>query len=326
MNGLRRRLHPAWYQGGTRRPPYFEGWYYKLVSPGGDTRLALIPGLFKHRSADEAHAFVQVVSGSDNQVSYSRFGTNAFSSAPVGLDIRVAGSRFTERHLAVDVDAAGIQLQGEIHFEHTRPWPVTLSSPGIMGWYAWVPFMQCYHGVVSLDHRLAGSLRLNGRTIDFTGGRGYIEKDWGRSFPACWVWMQTNHFASEATCLTASIAHIPWFGSYFPGFIVGLLADDRLYRFATYTGARTEFLAVTDRRVEWVMRDRKFRLELSARRADAAILFAPTTAEMSPRVAESMSSEVSVRLVSLRDGAPLFEGTGLHAGLEVHGDIGPLMP
>ena len=23
-----------------------------------------------------------------------------------------------------------------------------------MGWYAWVPFMECYHGVLSLDHTI----------------------------------------------------------------------------------------------------------------------------------------------------------------------------
>lgn len=29
--------------------------------------------------------------------------------------------------------------------------------------------------------------------MDFSGGRGYIEKDWGQSFPAAWVWLQINY-------------------------------------------------------------------------------------------------------------------------------------
>jgi succinate dehydrogenase/fumarate reductase flavoprotein subunit len=51
------------------------------------------------------------------------------------------------------------------------------SFTGTMGWYAFVPAMECYHGVLSFDHLLEGGLELNGQYIDYTGGRGYIEKD-----------------------------------------------------------------------------------------------------------------------------------------------------
>lgn len=60
---------------------------------------------------------------------------------------------------------------------------MTVRSPGIMGWYAWVPTMECYHGVVSLDHAISGKLMIEDQAHDFNGGRGYIEKDWGKSFP-----------------------------------------------------------------------------------------------------------------------------------------------
>ncbi|MEZ4893124.1 MAG: tocopherol cyclase family protein [Saprospiraceae bacterium] len=40
-------------------------------------------------------------------------------------------------------------------------------------------------------------LTINGEELDFTGGKGYMEKDWGRSFPSAYFWMQTNHFRSR---------------------------------------------------------------------------------------------------------------------------------
>ena len=89
----------------------------------------------------------------------------------------------------------------------------------------------------------------NAESINFTGGRGYIEKDWGQSFPAGYVWFQSNHFDIAGTSLTASIAVIPWLGSAFRGFIVGLWHQDKLYRFATYTGAKTKTLTITDDQV-----------------------------------------------------------------------------
>ena len=121
-----------------------------------------------------------------------------------------------------------------------------------MGWYAWVPKMECYHGVLGFDHQITGSLEFNGTELDFTNGRGYIEKDWGVAFPEGYVWMQSNHFNRPRVCLTASIAMIPWLGSAFRGFIVGLWIDRQLYRFATYTGAKTDLIEITDREVIWI--------------------------------------------------------------------------
>jgi len=187
-----------------------------------------------------------------------------------------------------------------------------------------VPRMECYHGVLSFDHPLEGSLTLNGVAMDFSGGRGYIEKDWGKSFPAGWVWFQTNHFSGQRACITASVAIIPWLGSAFRGFIVGLWLDGKLYRFATYTGARLESLEILEDRVEWVLRDARFRLALTARRAQGSPLRGPTRVDMGQRVLETLNASIQVRLETVQ-GALIFEGEGRHAGLEVMGDLPRLL-
>ncbi|MDA3022164.1 MAG: hypothetical protein O2943_05800 [Actinomycetota bacterium] len=50
-------------------------------------------------------------------------------------------------------------------------WPVTWRSPGIMGWYGLVPFMERYHGIVSFGHGLSGNLEVEGTTRSFDDGR-----------------------------------------------------------------------------------------------------------------------------------------------------------
>ena len=91
-----------------------------------------------------------------------------------------------------------------------------------MGWYAWVPTMECYHGVVQprpcprwLGRRGAGR-------VDLAGGRGYLEKDWGTAFPKAYVWMQSNHFEETGVSLVASTALIPWRSAAFRGDLVAL--------------------------------------------------------------------------------------------------------
>ncbi len=115
-----------------------------------------------------------------------------------------------------------------------------------MGPYSFAPFMECYHGVLSFDHDMNGTLIMNGESVNFDGGRGYIEKDWGRAFPRAWVWGQSNHFDHPGTSITISVATIPWLRTSFRGFIIGLWHDRKLYRFATYTGA-TDHESAIDR-------------------------------------------------------------------------------
>lgn len=78
-----------------------------------------------------------------------------------------------------------------------------------MGWYSYVPLMECKHGIVSVNHYLKGKIRINGNSIDLSEGKGYIEKDWGTSFPEVWIWIQSNNFTNPETSFTFSLAKIP---------------------------------------------------------------------------------------------------------------------
>jgi hypothetical protein len=327
VNALRKGLHPELYHGHGRKPPFFEGWYYKLVDAHENRRYAIIPGIFLSDEPGGAHAFVQVLDGVSGRATYHEYRVEEFSAAPDRLLVRIGPSEFTEKSLSLDIDSDELTIRGEVHFEGLTPWPVTLASPGIMGWYGWVPFMECNHGVLSLDHGLRGVLDIDGQTVDWQGGRGYIEKDWGAAFPAAWVWMQTNHFDAPRTSLTASLAIIPWLFRSFRGHIMGLWHNGQLYRFATYTGARVDRFAITDEAVDVSVHDDQHRLELRATRASAGLLRGPSTSDMGRRVPETLSAQVEVRLseVGKATSVTLFHGTGRCAGLEVAGDLERLL-
>lgn len=309
------------------RGAFFEGWYVKLVSADRATRVALIPGVFVSEDGGLAEAFVQVLDGISGTTAYHRFDLADFHADTRRFDVRVGRNRFTGEGVAVDLPG----LAAEVRFDGTTPWPVTLRSPGAMGWYAWVPTMECYHGVVSLDHALDGWIDIGAGRVDLSGGRGYMEKDWGVAFPEAYVWMQSNHFATPGASLVASTAIIPWRRSAFRGSIVGLRVPAGpaagLHRFATYTGARTEELAIDDAHVRWSARARDgLRLELRATVGGrtAGLLHAPVRTQMHQRVAETLDGEVAVRL-SDGAGTTLFEEVGGCAGIEVHGDVARLV-
>ena len=276
--------------------------------------------------ADEA--FVQVLDGTNGRSWYHRFPASEFSAAATGVDIRVGPHHFSSTGFTVDFP----EFAGHVRFTSPLdPWPITPLSPGVMGWYSWVPSMECYHGVCSFGHALAGSVRLaEGDVADFAGGRGYMEKDWGQAFPAGYLWLHANTFANSDASLMASVALIPWRGREFRGFIVGLRESGRLHRFATYTGARSEQLQLTDDHLTWTLRSRlgipgrpRTTLTLQAERRSGGLLHAPIRTEMHKRVEETMNSRVEVTLRVGRE--VVYADTADAACLEVHGETDRLL-
>lgn len=318
-------LNPEGYHGGNLTKGHFEGWYVKLVSADREFRLAVIPGVFLAPEEDGPHeAFVQVLDGATGRSWYVPYPLAEFSAAADQFEVRVGPNTFSSS--GVHLELPEVDLFGEVSFPSPLdPWPVSPVSPGAMGPFAFIPFMECYHGVVSFGHSLAGQVTLDGTEVDLAGGKGYLEKDWGKGFPAGYLWLHSNHFDHPGTSIMASLALIPWLRGTFRGVLIGLKHRGELYTFATYNRSRTKYIGVDDKRVRWtVLRPDGYRLDLTAERTAGALLHAPIRTEMHKRVEETLNARIGVRLFA-PDGSLLLDDTGEVGGLEVHGDIATLL-
>ena len=315
-NRLRTFYHPERFQGWGRDRNYFEGWYFKVVSADEAKAYAIIPGIAFDERGD-GHAFIQVLDGRERDSMYCKYPVSQFEASPDSFEVRIAENHFCSR--AVSVEIPGFRAQ--LDFENSVPWPVSPLSPGIMGPYAFAPFMECYHGIVSMDHQVKGVVQKDGSAADFSGGRGYIEKDWGRSFPSGYVWMQSNHFRNSGTSFKASVARIPWIRNWFVGFIAGLWHDGRLIQFTTYNGSRLLKNVITVYHVDLVIENHTHRLEVLAHRDQATELASPVMGAMTGKIEESMTSKIDVRISETRTGTVIFEQSGRNAGLEVAGKV-----
>lgn len=61
-------------------------------------------------------------------------------------------------------------VHGDIRLENSIRWPASILLPDVMGWFAWLPGMECRHGVVSLDSDVVGEMKIRGKAVGFTGG------------------------------------------------------------------------------------------------------------------------------------------------------------
>lgn len=327
--------HPEAFHGRSVTRGFFEGWYVKLVSTDRAHRWAVIPGVFRglpgeasaaSASGTRDEAFVQVLDGLTGRSWYHRYPVAEFAASDRVFEVRVGPNHFSRTGVTLDLPG----MRGRIDYTSPlEPWPVTLREPGIMGWYGLVPFMECFHGIVSFGHGLRGSLEIDGSATAFDGGLGYIEKDWGKAFPAGYVWMASNHIdtaqGSEVDAsLVASVAIIPWIGRAFRGSIIGFRHGGRLYKWTTYNRSRETRLQIDDTHVRWTVEGPDGVLELDAERVRGGLLHAPLRTAMHQRVEETLDARITFRH---RDpsGRLLLEGVAECAGLEVFGDTERLL-
>ena len=307
--------HPECYHGWGKSKRFFEGWYYKVVSENQMHALAIIPGIAMDENGQK-QSFIQVLDGKNLNASYHKFKAKEFQPDPKKHALKIQKNFFSKNNLKLNLP----HLKGELFFENLTPWPKSFFSPGIMGPFSFVPFMECYHGILSMNHSIRGVLILNGKSLSFNKGKGYMEKDWGHSFPEGYIWMQSNHFTQMETSIKVSIAKIPWIKSAFIGHIAGVLINDKLIEFTTYNRSKLRACRVSKKEVQIEMENRRYRLQINAQREKATSLAAPLLGFMNGRIKESMDSKIHTVLFDKKTNQTVLNDTGLSAGIEVAGN------
>lgn len=310
--------HPDQYHGWGKTRNFFEGWYFKLVNADESEALAFIPGI-SMKANGEKHAFIQVMDGARRHSEYHQFHVGEFRPESRRFHLNLGQNAFSASEIRLQLP----EIQGSVQFSNLQTWPKMFGAPGIMGWFSFVPFMECFHGIVSLNHELQGQLSYKNQQIRFDGGKGYIEKDWGRSFPRAYVWLQSNHFDTSAQAsLIASVAHIPWLKDHFIGYISGFWLEGRLFRFATYTGAK-KHLSIQNQYLELIFKSATQEIRIRAQQAPGVTLISPISGEMVGKINESLKATLEVEL--FERGRRIFEGRSKTTGLELAGDLDVLV-
>ncbi len=309
-------FHSELYHGWGKTKKYFEGWYYKIVSKDEQSAYAFIPGVAMDKEGNR-QAFIQVLDGKKCEAVYHKFDYDDFIPSEGIHDVSILSNRFQVDHITLDL----ADIKGTLQFTNQVPWSNSWYSPGIMGPFSFVPFMQCYHGILSMDHSIEGGLTIKGEQVDFTGGRGYMEKDWGSSFPSGYIWMQSNHFSEPGISMKLSVAKIPWLMSSFVGFIAGVWVKDTLIEFTTYNLTKLKKSQANSKYVEVILENNRYRLHVRADRVNATELASPQLGFMDGRIEESMTAELFVNLLDKKHNKVILDDVGNNAGLEVAGKI-----
>ncbi len=297
---------------------YFEGWYFKQSDRNCNHTISFIPSISFSKKTSRAYIQVMYQKGNDLINDLCEYDISEFTTRNTPFRVQIKNNYFSQKKIHLNFQGEKLSINGAINFSALTRLDSSFINPNIMGFFSYIPFMQCNHGILSMNHALSGSLYINGENISFQDGRGYIEKDWGSSFPKNYIWLQCNHFKHKNSSLFFSVAHIPMLYGSFNGFICNLLLDKRQYRFATYTGAKV-YTETENQQIKISIKSKNSRLNIRARPNHSRELRAPKNGEMSLRIKEALSGHLEITLKDHTSDRVIYNDESRHAAMETVG-------
>ncbi len=307
--------NPVNFQGSLKSSNYFEGWYFKQVSLNSEKIISFIPGVSLNK--DDSHSFVQVIESPPVKTHYFKYDVDNFSVGKDPFYVKIGDNFFSEKKVEIDLINENTHIYGKLEYGTFQKIESSLFTPNIMGVFAYIPKMDCNHGVISMNHKVNGKIVANNKEIIFTEDKGYLEKDWGRSFPKRYIWLQGNNFYNYKDSFMCSIASVPLLGLTFTGLIANLHVDDKEYRFATYNGASIKRVSTREDGVDITLKKGNMTLSICAYMNESGELKAPINGKMSDTIKEGLNGKIELTLYKGDEKYKQIETN--YAGIEIVG-------
>ena len=300
---------------GQQRHNFFEGWYYKMVLEDTGRTVALIPGISKN--SKDPHAFIQIFISPDMIFKYVRFDSYDFSVNNDPFCVKIKNHEFSLTTVKITYKDHELDFSINCSISDITPIHTSIYAPTIMGPFHYLPRMQCNHGIISMIHWLNGTMILNQESFSFSQQKGYIEKDWGTSFPRKYVWCQSNNFTDPHVSVFLSIATIPMMLFEFEGLIANITIHNKEYRFATYTFATFSIETIDDYTRKVTLNKGEIKAELIIHSPTSIALISPKKGSMNNMIKEGLEGTISLTLY--KDNNEIFHDIGVHSGVEFSG-------
>lgn len=270
--------------------PYVEGWYYKIHQ---DTlHCAIILGI--QRIDHKLYGFIQFIQESQKELIYETYEEDEISLCNEPFQVRLQDTLMTQDHLTLHLKTH--HIHADLSTSEFTPLQGSAFTSSIMGPFAYLP-MECTHAIISLHHKVQGVMDINNQMHSIQA-IGYLEKDWGVSFPKQYIWYQSNQLPFINSCFFLAVAHIPLNICSFTGIICVLMVEGKQRRFASYLGAflkkRVIYKKDSKFHVDLIIQQGCYQLHVHIVQTGGTTLIAPKHGKMNIRIKECLHSDVHI--------------------------------
>lgn len=231
--------------------------------------------------------------------------------------IQIGGNTFSKEgiHINIQDESQNLKIYGNIKYSNSKNIQTNIVVPNIMGPFSYIPFMECNHAIINMKNTINGCININDKMIYFNNSKGYIEKDWGCSFPNSYIWCQGNNFQKTDASFIFSVADIPFKLFTFRGFICVLLINNEEFKFTTYNNAKLVECDIKEDSFNITFKRNLYILNIKSNYSKGLKLAAPVKGKMTKDIFESISSLVTITLKKEKE--IIFCGTSSRCGLEI---------
>lgn len=295
----------------NKNKTYFEGWYFKNTNL--QKGISFIPGI--NVGNKRAKAFIQIIT--NNTSYFVNYNIEDFKFNHDPFYIQIGDSVFSKEGLNINIkdESQNLKIHGNIKYTDSRNINTNIFAPNIMGPFSYIQFMKCNHAIISMQNTSNGIININNKEIHFNNDKGYIEKDWGCSFPKSYIWCQGNNFKRTNASFMISIADVPFKLFTFKGIICVLLIDNKEFKFTTYNNTKLVEYAITEDFINITLKKSEYSLNIKSKYNKGLKLSAPVKGKMNKDIFESISALVTVTLK--KENEIIFCDTSTMCGLEI---------
>jgi tocopherol cyclase len=214
-----RKYNPSSLQGGFDRDKYFEGWFQKVYSAEHKLSFIIIYG-YATRHSHDTFGFIQVHIPHQEPV-LMHFPKDEVFCDPAQHLVRMGKHTLSAKEIAINTEEMGINLS----MMDNEPIRTFKNS---MGYSYVIPNLPCYHSVLNKAHAVSGEIRNIQKSYSFVNEIGYLEKNWGTSFPEKYLWLHAVDPKDPEVSLLFSQAEIVWLGRKFTRHVGHLHYDGKV--------------------------------------------------------------------------------------------------
>lgn len=276
---------------GLDKKDAFEGWFSKINDQENGLMLSIIWGYSTHQKTK--HAFIQFQDNLRHDTAYIRYPIDELKWKTDPFVLQIGKNELSQKGMILDFAIDGVPVRGEFVFGFFSPIKQSLLKPNIMGWLTFFP-NECNHSIISMDHKVNGSIQIGDKSRKITDANGYIEKDWGTGFPNEYVWVQAH--VQKNSSVVFSYASVPILGKYAKGFFLVLHHDGKEFRFTSIEGSRLKEFHVSEDSFDVVIIKSGMRLKLKVKQFNPVSLASPKHGEMKSIIKESLDGTIELTL------------------------------
>jgi len=197
---------PSSLQGNLNRNKYFEGWFQKVYSVQHKASFIIIYG-YATRNSSSTFGFIQVHIPNQQPI-LLHFPKNEVSCDPDQHLVQMGKHILTTQEIKINTSDINLEL----NLINNKPIQTFKNS---MGYNYFIPSLPCYHSVLNKSHGISGEIRNGKVSYTLDNELGYLEKNWGTSFPEKYIWLHAVDPSNPEVNLLFSQAEIKWMGKTF---------------------------------------------------------------------------------------------------------------